>query len=47
MIFVSGGLVVDDSTNPLMFSQVFNLMPTAQGSFFVLNDLFRLNYGLH
>ncbi|KAK3443353.1 hypothetical protein EUGRSUZ_B03507 [Eucalyptus grandis] len=28
----------------LKFSQLFHLMPTPQGSFYVLNDIFRLNY---
>lgn len=28
----------------LKFSQVFHLMPTPQGSFYVLNDIFRLSY---
>jgi len=47
IVFVSGALLVDDSPEPLRFSQVFNLQPTPgqQGSFYVLNDLFRLNYG--
>lgn len=25
--------------------QLFHLIPTPQGSFYVLNDIFRLNYG--
>jgi hypothetical protein len=37
---------IDNSNQPLKFSQVFSLMPIQgqQGGFFVLNDLFRLNY---
>jgi len=46
IVFVSGNLQVDGSENPLKFSQVFTLLPgTTPGSLFVLNDLFRLNYG--
>jgi len=47
LVFVSGELVVDDGQQTMRFAQVFNLQPTpgAAGSFFVLNDLFRLNYG--
>ncbi|KAF9533512.1 nuclear transport factor 2 [Crepidotus variabilis] len=44
VVYVTGLLVVDDSTNPLQFGQVFNL--TQEGdSFFIQNDIFRLNYG--
>ncbi|ESK94268.1 nuclear transport factor 2 [Moniliophthora roreri MCA 2997] len=41
---VTGLLIVDDSPNPLQFSQVFHLIPDG-GSYYVLNDIFRLNYG--
>ncbi|KAH9057532.1 nuclear transport factor 2 [Lactarius vividus] len=41
---VTGLLVVDDSPNPLQFSQVFQLIPDG-GSYYVFNDVFRLNYG--
>ncbi|KDQ59639.1 hypothetical protein JAAARDRAFT_175095 [Jaapia argillacea MUCL 33604] len=44
IVSVTGLLVVDDSPNPLQFSQVFQLIPEGQ-SYFVLNDIFRLNYG--
>jgi len=44
LIFACGNLAVDNE-NPLKFSQVFNLMPTPAGGYYVLNDLFRLNYG--
>ncbi|CDP13353.1 unnamed protein product [Coffea canephora] len=44
LVFVSGLLVVDGGEHPLKFSQMFHLMPTPQGSFYVLNDIFRLNY---
>eukprot|EP01129_Flabellula_baltica_P015085 TRINITY_DN7457_c0_g1_i1.p1 TRINITY_DN7457_c0_g1~~TRINITY_DN7457_c0_g1_i1.p1 ORF type:complete len:137 (-),score=29.14 TRINITY_DN7457_c0_g1_i1:47-403(-) len=42
LVFVSGDLLVDE--NPLKFSQVFNLQP-ANGSYYVLNDLFRFAIG--
>jgi len=44
IVNVTGLLVVDDSPNPLQFSQVFHLIPEG-GSYYVLNDIFRLNYG--
>lgn len=44
IVFVSGDLFVDGEVNPVKFSQVFNLQP-AGGSFYVLNDLMRLNVG--
>ncbi|KAF8352272.1 nuclear transport factor 2 [Amanita rubescens] len=44
IVCVTGLLIVDDSENPLQFSQVFHLIPDA-GTFYVLNDIFRLNYG--
>jgi len=44
IVSVTGLLVVDDSPNPLQYSQVFQLIPDG-GSYYVLNDIFRLNYG--
>ncbi|KAF8842494.1 nuclear transport factor 2 [Paxillus ammoniavirescens] len=44
IVSVTGLLVVDDGQNPLNFSQVFHLIPEG-GSYYVLNDVFRLNYG--
>ncbi|KAF9653855.1 nuclear transport factor 2 [Thelephora ganbajun] len=44
LVSVTGLLVVDDSPNPLQFSQVFNLTPDGS-SYYVFNDIFRLNYG--
>ncbi|XP_008806416.1 nuclear transport factor 2B-like [Phoenix dactylifera] len=44
LVFVSGSLQLAGEQHPLKFSQMFHLMPTPQGSFFVLNDIFRLNY---
>lgn len=47
IVFVVGQLLIDDSPNPLMFSQSFHLMPVDADnkSFWIHNDLFRLNYG--
>lgn len=43
-VFVTGKLVVDGSPNPLMFAQTFVLAPTPAGSWYIHNDMFRLNY---
>eukprot|EP00466_Bigelowiella_natans_P019203 jgi/Bigna1/34429/e_gw1.5.135.1 len=47
LVFVCGDLIVDGGPQTLKFSQVFQLMPHPQvaGSWFVQNDIFRLNYG--
>mmetsp|Transcript_905 Transcript_905/g.2810 ORF Transcript_905/g.2810 Transcript_905/m.2810 type:complete len:135 (-) Transcript_905:269-673(-) len=47
VVFVTGQLAVDGNvTTPLMFSQSFTLVPTAdKANWWILNDLFRLNYG--
>ncbi|KAI0692210.1 nuclear transport factor 2 [Cytidiella melzeri] len=44
IVSVTGQLLVDDNTNPLQFSQIFQLIPDG-GSYYVFNDIFRLNYG--
>ncbi|CAL9764061.1 unnamed protein product [Musa acuminata subsp. burmannicoides] len=44
LVFVSGSLQLGGEQHSLKFSQMFHLMPTPQGSFYVLNDIFRLNY---
>ncbi|KAL3818700.1 hypothetical protein ACJIZ3_004605 [Penstemon smallii] len=44
VVFVSGNLQLAGEQHALKFSQMFHLMPTPQGSFYVLNDIFRLNY---
>ncbi|KAL9236636.1 hypothetical protein vseg_011280 [Gypsophila vaccaria] len=44
IVFVSGSLQLGGEEHPLRFSQMFHLIPTPQGSFFVQNDIFRLNY---
>ncbi|KAI0818694.1 nuclear transport factor 2 [Irpex lacteus] len=44
IVSVTGQLLVDDNVNPLAFSQIFHLIPDS-GSYYVFNDIFRLNYG--
>ncbi|KAI3929610.1 hypothetical protein MKX01_025778 [Papaver californicum] len=44
LVFVSGNLQLAGEQHTLRFSQMFHLMPTPQGSFYVQNDIFRLNY---
>jgi len=44
IVNVTGLLFVDDNENPLQFSQVFHLIPDGN-SYYVFNDIFRLNYG--
>ncbi|RZC60607.1 hypothetical protein C5167_022363 [Papaver somniferum] len=44
LVFVSGNLQLAGEQHVLKFSQMFHLMPTPQGSFYVQNDIFRLNY---
>jgi len=44
LISVTGMLMVDDGEQPLNFSQVFVLAKEGE-SFYVLNDIFRLNLG--
>ncbi|GAB2259693.1 hypothetical protein Droror1_Dr00010548 [Drosera rotundifolia] len=45
IVFVSGSLQLSGEEHYLRFSQMFHLVPTPQGSFYVQNDIFRLNYG--
>lgn len=45
IVFVSGRLQLAGEEHQLKFSQMFHLAPTAEGSFYVQNDIFRLNYG--
>ncbi|XP_047150006.1 nuclear transport factor 2B-like [Vigna umbellata] len=44
LVFVSGSLQLAGEQHTLKFSQMFHLMPTPQASYYVLNDIFRLNY---
>ncbi|XP_026385477.1 nuclear transport factor 2A isoform X1 [Papaver somniferum] len=43
LVFVSGSLQLAGEQHALKFSQMFHLMP-AQNTYYVLNDIFRLNY---
>ncbi|CAG8609532.1 9907_t:CDS:2, partial [Scutellospora calospora] len=43
-VCVTGELLIDQETNPTRFTQAFQLIPDGT-SYFVLNDIFRLNYG--
>eukprot|EP00188_Purpureofilum_apyrenoidigerum_P004679 Plantae.Rhodophyta-Purpureofilum_apyrenoidigerum.ctg5466.p1 GENE.Plantae.Rhodophyta-Purpureofilum_apyrenoidigerum.ctg5466~~Plantae.Rhodophyta-Purpureofilum_apyrenoidigerum.ctg5466.p1 ORF type:complete len:129 (+),score=22.36 Plantae.Rhodophyta-Purpureofilum_apyrenoidigerum.ctg5466:229-615(+) len=44
LVLVSGHLLVDEENNPMKFSQIFHLLPSAGGNgYFVHNDMFRLN----
>ena len=38
-------LQIDDSEHPQKYGQTFQLMPDGGGSYYVLNDVFRLIYG--
>ncbi|PAV23318.1 nuclear transport factor 2 [Pyrrhoderma noxium] len=44
LVSVSGLLKVDDGEHPLQFSQIFHLVPDGD-SYYVFNDIFRLNLG--
>ena len=44
IVLVTGTLLVDGGQNPLKYAQCFQLAPCPTG-YFVLNDMFRLNYG--
>ena len=44
LVFVTGLLKMDEDS-PLKFTQVFHLLPTSNGSFYVHNTIFRLNLG--
>jgi len=47
LVFACGDIKIDNSDNALKFAQTFHLLPTdnTMKNFFVMNDLFRLNYG--
>lgn len=44
IVMVTGQLLVDDEQMPQRYSQVFHLIPEGS-SYFVFNDIFRLNVG--
>lgn len=43
LVMITGDLLIDDEQNPQRFSQVFHLIPDGN-SYYVFNDIFRLNY---
>ena len=45
LVVVCGNLLVDEEQIPQKFSQVFQLLPSGTGSFYIFNDVFRLNVG--
>ena len=45
LIFVTGVVQIGGG-NPLHFCEMFQLVSTAPGAYYVHNDVFRLNYGL-
>ncbi|CAK8567766.1 unnamed protein product [Lathyrus sativus] len=44
LVFVSGNLKLGGEQHALNFSQMFHLIPKPQGSYYLHNDIFRLNY---
>ncbi|CAG9461719.1 unnamed protein product [Pedinophyceae sp. YPF-701] len=44
LVFITGELIAEGENRPLRFSQVFHLAPN-EGSFYVTNDMFSLQYG--
>mmetsp|Transcript_24762 Transcript_24762/g.38187 ORF Transcript_24762/g.38187 Transcript_24762/m.38187 type:complete len:89 (+) Transcript_24762:403-669(+) len=45
IIFVTGAVKIGGD-NPLHFCEMFQLIQTQPGSYYVHNDVFRLNYGM-
>jgi len=45
LIFVTGSIRIGGD-NPLHFCEMFQLVSTGPGAYYVHNDVFRLNYGL-
>lgn len=45
LIFVTGSIRIGGD-NPLHFCELFQLVSTGPGQYYVHNDLFRLNYGM-
>jgi hypothetical protein len=44
LVMICGNLLVDTEI-PQKFSQVFQLLPTGSGSYYIFNDIFRVNVG--
>ena len=45
-IFVTGAVKIGGDQNPLHFCEFFQLVSNGGNSYYVNNDIFRLNYGL-
>ena len=45
VVFITGSVQIDGG-NPLHFCEFFQLVSNSPGSYYVHNDIFRLNYGL-
>jgi len=45
IVFVTGSIQIGGD-NPLHFCEMFQLVSNSPGSYYVANDVFRLNYGL-
>ncbi|XP_020692215.1 nuclear transport factor 2B [Dendrobium catenatum] len=45
LVFVTGSLQLSGEEHSLSFSQMFQLVQSTEGRFYVQNDIFRLNYG--
>ena len=45
LVFVTGQVKISGN-NPLHFCEMFQLVSTGPGNYYVHNDVFRLNYGL-
>jgi hypothetical protein len=45
LVFITGRLIVDNETQPQRFSQTFVIVVANQNTFYVQNEMFRLNYG--
>lgn len=43
LVMITGDLLIDEEQNAQRFSQVFHLIPEGS-SYYVFNDIFRLNY---
>ncbi|KAJ5167896.1 uncharacterized protein N7482_003490 [Penicillium canariense] len=46
IVLVTGALLVDEERKPMNYTQLFKLQPDGAGSYFVLNDVFRLIYAV-
>lgn len=47
LVFVTGSVQIgENATNPLHYCELFQLVGTAPGQYYVHNCVFRLNYGL-